>query len=212
MASEGSAAPDWLDEAVITGNLDEDFNELVKASELLGSGSEWGSESAVSSVGEEKKIRNRKRGKRGKGKPNGRVGNPVEEEEEVPSEMRPRTSKSKKLLNVIFSGTFGDWPIPQTLPLGGLYNMEDTQLPASWQVPSLAPGTQWLNQPTTSQGEQPSLWPQPSTSTGDNGSNLWADPLNPASLGLSLGPTFGSIFSGTFFILCQNTVKMRRRT
>lgn len=74
-----------------SGSLEDDFSALVAASEQLkGSGSDWGSESAVSSIGEEKKVRHRKRGKRGKGK---KVDTPVVEE--IPEEPAARTRASQ---------------------------------------------------------------------------------------------------------------------
>ena len=81
--------------------------------------------------------------------------------------------------------------MPVPLPLDDLYSLEANQPGASWQVPSLAPGTQWLPQPGTSEAQDAArLWNQQHTAEG---ASVWTDPANP---GLSLGTSFGTIFSG----------------
>ncbi|KAK6023938.1 hypothetical protein OSTOST_10262, partial [Ostertagia ostertagi] len=225
VASELSAAPDWLDEVVGPDDVDDDFSAMAAASEFLmsASGEDAGSSRAQTpqplarsaNTQHQQKRRTRRDKRRRRGRSSGNEGASSSDKshrnaigaERVPKKTlaaelnEERRRREDEYLRNNNAGGLGDWPMPD-LHLGSLIEA-DERTSASSRL--------WPPTPIGSRSSLAGQWNEHSNamSSSTAAPDMSYDPL---SLGLSLGPTVApvdanapfNIFAGADFSLWSN--------
>ncbi|KAK6744153.1 hypothetical protein RB195_011080 [Necator americanus] len=221
VASELSAAPDWLDEVVGPDDVDDDFSAMAAASEFMMSGSGEDAESSRAQTPQppqrpttNAQVQQKRRPRREKRRRGGRnSGNDsASSVEKVNSNELGKERGSKKTLAAELNeerrrredeylrnnsaGGLGDWPMPD-LHLGSLIEADER----------VQGSRLWPPTPVGSRASLASQWNDHNVPTSSAGAgNVQYDPM---SLGLSLGTTVApvdhtapfSIFAGADFSL-----------
>ncbi|PIO68887.1 hypothetical protein TELCIR_09308 [Teladorsagia circumcincta] len=225
VASELSAAPDWLDEVVGPDDVDDDFSAMAAASEFLmsASGEDAGSSRAQTpqplvrsaNTQHQQKRRTRRDKRRRRGRSSGNEGASSSDKshrnaigaERVPKKTlaaelnEERRRREDEYLRSNNAGGLGDWPMPD-LHLGSLIE-SDERTSASSRL--------WPPTPIGSRSSLAGQWNDPSNAMSSSAAtpDMSYDPM---SLGLSLGPTVApvdanapfNIFAGADFSLWSN--------
>lgn len=227
IASELSAAPDWLDEVVGPDDVDDDFSAMAAPSELMlsASGEEGGSSSRAPtpqlSTGTVTKLQQpqKKRARRDKRRRGGRtsgnesassseknyrdpIGAERVQKKSLAAELNEeRRRREEEYLRNNNPGGLGDWPMPD-LRLGSLIETDER---------TNANSGLWPPTPIGSRSSLITHWNDHQDSTIPSSSIA---PYDPMSLGLSLGTTVAAvdqnapfnIFAGADFTMWSNTV------
>ncbi|KAL6726434.1 hypothetical protein Aduo_008402 [Ancylostoma duodenale] len=228
VASELSAAPDWLDEVVGPDDVDDDFSAMAAASEVMmsGSGEDAGSSRAqtpqppvrpaASAQGQQRRRPRREKRRRGgrnsgnesassveKGNRNA-FGKEREPKKTLAAELNEERRRREDEYMRNNTGGLGDWPMPD-LRLGSLIESDER----------VQGSRLWPPTPVGSRASLTSQWTEQLQNTAAPTSSAGAENVSydPMSLGLSLGTTVApmdhtapfSIFAGADFSLWSST-------